>query len=114
MVNVLSVLSWVTLPQAAGYCAAKSAMWAATNSLRLALAGQNTLVVAVHASYMDTDMAAAVTAPKTAPELVAEATLDAVEAGQHEALADEISRQVRAALSAPLSALYPSLSPAAA
>ncbi|MGH9109343.1 MAG: SDR family oxidoreductase [Acidimicrobiales bacterium] len=114
LVNVLSVLSWVTQPESAGYCAAKSALWSVTNALRLALAEQKTLVVAVHVGYMDTDMAAKVTGPKSAPGLVAEATLDAVQAGQHEVLADEISREVRAALSAPLSALYPSLSPAAA
>jgi hypothetical protein len=57
------------------------------------------------------DMAAAVDAPKIAPEIVAEATLDAVEADQHEALADEPARQIRAALSGPLSALYPALAP---
>lgn len=109
LVNVLSVLSWITLPTSGGYSAAKAAMWAATNGLRLALAEQKTLVVAVHVGFMDTDMAATVTTPKTAPELVAEATLDAVEAGQPEVLADATARQVRAALSAPLTALYPAL-----
>ena len=63
---------------------------------------------------MDTDMTAAVTAPKTAPHDVAEATLDALQAGQHEVLADEVSRQVRAQLSGPLTAMYPSLDPQAA
>jgi NAD(P)-dependent dehydrogenase (short-subunit alcohol dehydrogenase family) len=114
LVNVLSVLSWVTTPHLGGYSAAKSAMWAATNSLRLTLSEQNTLVVAVHVGYMDTDTAAAVTAPKTAPRDVAEATLDALEAGQHELLADELSRRVRAQLSGPLTAIYPSLDPQAA
>ena len=114
LVNVLSVLSWVTAPHLGGYSAAKSAMWAATNSLRLTLSEQNILVVAVHVGYMDTDMAAAVTAPKTAPRDVAEATLDALEAGQHELLADELSRRVRAQLSGPLTAMYPSLDPLAA
>jgi NAD(P)-dependent dehydrogenase (short-subunit alcohol dehydrogenase family) len=114
LVNVLSVLSWVTTPTSGGYSAAKAAMWAATNSLRLALADQHTLVVAVHVGYMDTDMAAAVTAPKTAPRVVADATLDTIEAAQPELLADDISRHVRAALSGPLSALYPSLDPSAA
>jgi NAD(P)-dependent dehydrogenase (short-subunit alcohol dehydrogenase family) len=115
LVNVLSVLSWVTQPQVGGYCAAKSAMWSATNSLRLTLAEQNTLVTAVHLGYMDTDMTAAITAPKTHPKAVADTTLDAIEAGQHEVLADDISRRVRAAISGPLSGLYPSLiAPAAA
>jgi NAD(P)-dependent dehydrogenase (short-subunit alcohol dehydrogenase family) len=109
LVNVLSVLSWVTLPVTAGYSAAKSALWSATNALRLTLAEQNTLVVAVHVGYMDTDMAAAVTAPKVNPKTVAYATLDAVQASELEVLADDLSREVRAALSGPLGGLYPSL-----
>jgi NAD(P)-dependent dehydrogenase (short-subunit alcohol dehydrogenase family) len=111
LVNVLSALSWVTLPTTGAYAAAKAAMWSATNALRLALAEQNTLVVAVHVGYMDTDMAAHVTAPKTSPVSVADATLDAVEAGQPEVLVDDTSRRVRSALSQPLAALYPTLSP---
>ena len=114
LVNVLSVLSWVSFPHTGGYSAAKSAMWAATNSLRQNLAQQHTQVLAVHVGYMDTDMAATVAAPKTAPQVVAEATLDALEAGEHEVLADEVSRQVRAQLSGPLTAMYPTLDPRAA
>jgi NAD(P)-dependent dehydrogenase (short-subunit alcohol dehydrogenase family) len=114
LVNVLSVLSWLSLPGTAGYSSAKAAMWSATNSLRLTLAEQNTLVVAVHVGFMDTDMAASVTGPKVAPDVVAQATLDAVEAGQPEVLADDVSQQVRAALSGPLSSLYPSVAPSAA
>ena len=106
LVNVLSALSWLTAPYTAGYSAAKSAMWSATNALRLTLAAQNTLVLAVHVGYMDTDMVAHINLPKTNPKTVAEATLDGVEAGEHEVLADDITRQVRAALSGPLSGLY--------
>jgi NAD(P)-dependent dehydrogenase (short-subunit alcohol dehydrogenase family) len=109
LVNVLSVLSWLSFPDSAGYSSAKAAMWAATNALRLTLAEQKTLVVAVHVGYMETDMAASVTGPKIAPDVVARATLDAVEAGQPEVLADDISQQVRAALAGPLSSLYPSV-----
>jgi NAD(P)-dependent dehydrogenase (short-subunit alcohol dehydrogenase family) len=109
LVNVLSVLSWLSLPYSGGYSSAKAAMWAATNSLRLTLAEQKTLVVAVHVGYMETAMAASVAGPKVDPGVVARATLDAVEAGQPEVLADDISQQVRAALSGPLSSLYPSV-----
>jgi NAD(P)-dependent dehydrogenase (short-subunit alcohol dehydrogenase family) len=109
LVNMLSVLSWFSLPTSGGYSTTKAALWATTNSLRLALAEQKTLVVAVHVGFMDTDMAAHVTAPKIAPQVVAEAALDAVEAGQQEVLADETTRHVRAALSGPLTGLYPSL-----
>jgi NAD(P)-dependent dehydrogenase (short-subunit alcohol dehydrogenase family) len=109
LVNVLSVLSWLSLPTSGGYSAAKAAMWNATNALRLALADQHTLVVAVHVAYMDTDMAAKLTVPKTSPDAVADATLDAVQTGQREVLADDTTRHVRAALSGPLTALYPAL-----
>jgi NAD(P)-dependent dehydrogenase (short-subunit alcohol dehydrogenase family) len=110
LVNVLSALSWVSFPTSGAYSAAKAAMWNATNALRLELADQHTLVLAVHVGYMDTDMTAHISAPKTSPHVVADATLQAVEAGQLEILADEPTRQVRAALSGPLTALYPSLS----
>lgn len=109
LVNVLSVLSWISLPSSGGYSAAKAAMWAATNSMRQNLADQGTLVVAVHAGYIDTDMASAITEAKVPPELVAAATLDAVEADRPEVLADDPARYVRSALSGPLSGLYPSL-----
>jgi NAD(P)-dependent dehydrogenase (short-subunit alcohol dehydrogenase family) len=109
LVNVLSALSWVSLPTSGAYSAAKAALWNATNALRLELADQHTLVLAVHVGYMDTDMTAHISAPKISPDVVADATLQAVEAGQLEILADEPTRQVRAALSGPLTALYPSL-----
>ncbi len=109
LVNVLSVLSWISVPGSGGYSAAKSAMWSATNSLRQELAGNGTAVVAIHTGYIDTDMAAAVTDPKIAPGTVADATLEAVRTGQLEVLVDEPARYVRAALSGPLEGLYPSL-----
>jgi NAD(P)-dependent dehydrogenase (short-subunit alcohol dehydrogenase family) len=109
LVNVLSGLAWMALPTTGGYSSAKAAMWAATNSLRQNLLQQGTVVTAVYAGYLDTDMAAWIDAPKTAPEVVAAATLDGVEAGEHEVLADEFARHVRGALSGPLSALYPAL-----
>lgn len=112
VVNVLSVLAWLAFPNISGYSSAKAAHWAATNALRMALQEQGTLVTAVYAAYLDTSMAAKVDAPKTSPDAVAAMTLDAVEAGDHEVLADEVTRQVRAGLSGPLSALYPQLASA--
>jgi len=109
LVNVLSSLAWLTLPGSGGYSSAKAALWAATNSLRQNLQDQGTLVTAVFLGYMDTDMAADVDAPKVAPEDVAAATLDGIEAGDYEVLADETARRVRAALSGPLTDLYPAL-----
>jgi NAD(P)-dependent dehydrogenase (short-subunit alcohol dehydrogenase family) len=109
MLNVLSVLSWVSLPDISGYCAAKSAEWSLTNALRVQLAGQGTQVTALHVGYMDTDMAARVTSPKLDPAVVAKLALDGVEAGQREVLADDLSQQVQRGLAGGVATLYPQL-----
>ncbi len=109
LVNVLSVLSWVTFPSAPLYAASKAAAWSLTNGLRLALKPQGTLVVGVYCGFIDTDMSARIEAPKTAPEVVVARTLDALEAGQYEVLVDDLSRSVRAALGGDLTGLYPAL-----
>ena len=100
LVNMLSVLSWVNMPAIAGYSASKAAAWSLTNGLRNELRGQGTLVVGVHAAFIDTDMASGVPAPKTQPEEVARQVLEAVEGGQEEVFADALTRQVKAGLSA--------------
>ena len=109
LVNMLSGLSWFTLPDSGGYSCAKAALWMATNSLRQNLLDQGTLVTAVHVGYMDTDMAAWFDGPKTAPEVVAAAALDGIESGEYEVLVDPWTKQVRAGLSGPLTELYPAL-----
>ncbi len=100
VVNVLSVLSWLSIPGAATYSASKSAAWSLTNGLRNELAGQGTRVVGVHVGFMDTDMTKGLAAPKANPADVARQVLEAVEAGRDEVLADDLSRQVRQGLSA--------------
>jgi NAD(P)-dependent dehydrogenase (short-subunit alcohol dehydrogenase family) len=107
LVNVLSVASWRTVPTFAAYAASKSAAWSLTNSLRLELRPQGTLVVAVHAGFLDTDMAASVTAPKTAPDDVVSMVLDALRGDREEVLVDEVSRRVKAILSADIAEQYP-------
>jgi NAD(P)-dependent dehydrogenase (short-subunit alcohol dehydrogenase family) len=106
---VLSVLSWLSAPQSALYCAAKAASWSLTNALRLELLAQHTQVVAVHVGFMDTDMTAGLKVPKSSPDEVARQVLDGVAAGELEVLADDASRHVRAGLSGELAQLYPSL-----
>jgi NAD(P)-dependent dehydrogenase (short-subunit alcohol dehydrogenase family) len=107
VLNVLSVLSWVSFPDSGAYSAAKSAEWSLTNALRQQLAGQNTQVTALHVGYMDTDMARHVTSPKTDPAVVAKLALDGLSAGQPEVVADEISQQVERGLAGGVAALYP-------
>lgn len=98
LVNVLSVLSFVGYPSARGYAASKAAAWSLTKSTRDTLREQGTHVVAVHAGYIDTDMAANVDAPKISPEDVVSQTLQAIQNGDDEVLADDLTRSVKAAL----------------
>ena len=107
VVNMLSVTSFYTNPFNASYGASKAAAWSLTNGVRLELHHQGTLVVAVHAGFIDTDMAALVDAPKVSPESVAKMAFDAVEAGQIEVLADERSRTVKASLFRDHELIYP-------
>jgi NAD(P)-dependent dehydrogenase (short-subunit alcohol dehydrogenase family) len=100
IVNVLSVLSWVSLPAWSTYSASKAAAWSLSNGLRHELRGQGTQVLSLHVGLMDTDMARQVTSPKTKPEDVVAQTLAALEAGKSEVLADEAARRVKQNLSA--------------
>ncbi len=94
LVDVHSVLSWLAV--AGGYSASKAAFWSITNSLRLELAPQGTQVVGAHLGYTDTGMTADLDVDKADPADIVAAIWDAVEAGEHEVLADEVSRSVRA------------------
>ena len=109
LVNVLSVASWIAPPASGGYGASKSAAWALTNAARVELREQGTLVTAVHAGFIDTEMVTRVKAPKISPADVVAQTLDAVESGAEEVLADAVTRETKAALPRDLELLYPRL-----
>ncbi len=103
LVDIHSVLSWVS--GSGAYGDSKAALWSATNSLRMELENQQTLVTGVHLGYTDTDMAADVDAPKNDPRQVARDILDGVESGATEILADDVTRHFKGALSGPVEAL---------
>jgi NAD(P)-dependent dehydrogenase (short-subunit alcohol dehydrogenase family) len=107
IVNMLSVTSFYNNPFNSSYGASKAAGWSLTNGIRLELHHQGTLVVAVHAGFIDTDMAALASGPKDSPEDVVRQALDAVESGQVEVLADERTRTVKANLSRDHELIYP-------
>jgi NAD(P)-dependent dehydrogenase (short-subunit alcohol dehydrogenase family) len=106
LVNVLSAVSWFAPPVNGTYAASKAAAWLLTHSVRQQLRDQGTLVVAVHASFIDTDMAAHLAVAKVDPRSVADQTLDAVVEGRHEVLADARSRQIKSQLSDDLQLIY--------
>ncbi|MFE0152409.1 SDR family oxidoreductase [Nonomuraea sp. NPDC059007] len=106
ILNVLSAISWLAFNGQGAYHAAKAAEWALTNSVRLELAGQRTLVTGLHLGAADTDMMAWYDGDKTAPEAVVAAALDGIEAHRPEVLADAWSRQVKAWLSEDPNVIY--------
>lgn len=99
IINMLSVLSWVSVPSGGTYSASKAAAWALTNWLRTDLKKQGTQVLAVHVGPVDTDMTRQLTFPKVKPVEVVRQTLGALEAGRPEVLVDELTRTVKADLS---------------
>ena len=97
--NVLSAMSWFGTGGGHAYHLSKGAAWAMTNSVRLELAEQGTIVTGVHLGLADTDMAAGWPVDKIVPSDLADAALDGVEAGSAEVLADQWSRDIKARLS---------------
>ena len=100
ILNVLSVASWINSPLLAMYGASKSAAWALTNGLRHELRAQGTQVLGMHVGFVDTDLTRGIDLPKSSPELIVLRTLDALEAGAEEVLADERARQIKQGLTA--------------
>ena len=112
LIDVHSIASWYAF--GGTYSASKAALWSATNSLRLELDPQGVHVVGVHMGYVDTAMAAHADGPKMTPFDLVAAVYTAVENNLYEVIADEATAGVKAALSAPLEALYPHLRATAA
>lgn len=106
ILNIVSALSWFTVPGAGAYAASKAAAWMLTDSTRLELAAQGTQVVGVHMGLVDTDMAKGTDAPKISPADLANAGLDALESGAQEVLADDWARFIKSGLTQDPQARY--------
>lgn len=89
ILNVLSVASWFTDPCIATYCASKAAQESLTDAIRMQLRSQGTHVAGVYAGYIDTDMSAHITQPKTSPRQVVDRSLVALESGLDRIFADD-------------------------
>src|SRR4051794_39547295 len=94
IVNVLAVVSLVSIPGLGGYSASK----AAAHSLTLGLRGElDKRGISVHGTYpgpIDTDMTKRIDRPKARASEVASATLAGVEAGENYIFPEPMSRQV--------------------
>jgi len=79
--------------------ATKSAAWSFTNALRIDLREKGTQVLALHVGFLDTDLAKGLDVKKSDPQQVAARTLNALENGSEEVLADEQTEALKRSLS---------------
>lgn len=106
IVNILSALSWFVYPGNGAYAVAKAAEWNMTNSIRLELAPQGTLVQGVHLGAADTDIMAGYDGPMIDPRDVPRASLAGLENGAFEVVVDKWSADVKASLAADPAEFY--------
>jgi NAD(P)-dependent dehydrogenase (short-subunit alcohol dehydrogenase family)/DNA-binding CsgD family transcriptional regulator len=99
IVNVVSDEAWYALPVIAGYAMTKAAEWNFTNALRIDLRPKGIEVLSLHVGFMDTDLTRDLDVPKADPGEVAATTLDGLEDGAEEVIADEQTRLVKQTLS---------------
>ncbi|NMO50909.1 SDR family oxidoreductase [Actinoplanes sp. TBRC 11911] len=101
ILNINSAIAWVHFASDGGYAASKAAGWALTNAMREELAPDGIDVTALHVAFIDTDFSAHIPAEqKISPVIIAQRALDGLAAGQQEILADDLTRQIKAGLSA--------------
>lgn len=108
LVNVGSVLSWFAVGKA--HSVSKAGLWMATNAFRLEFAPDGVQVLGAYPGPTDTPMQAGNdSTDMNKPSDVVALVFDALEAGENEVLVDEMTKRVHAALSQPVTALYPAL-----
>lgn len=91
MVNMLSILGRVMMPQLGSLSASKAAALSMTIGVRAELAAQGTLVMAVLPGPVDTRMTAGIDMPKLQPAEVVSAVLEALELGQEDVVIGEMA-----------------------
>jgi NAD(P)-dependent dehydrogenase (short-subunit alcohol dehydrogenase family) len=94
IVNVNSVVGFVSFPVLITYSASKAALHSLTQATRSHLRGQGTYVAGVHPGPVDTDMGSGIEMEKASPESVADAILKGIEAGDEEIFPDPTAREI--------------------
>ena len=95
IINVLSILSFAQYAPWASYGASKGAAWALSNTARDELAPLGTHVMSAHCAFVDSGITADIEFQKMAPETLVTMTLDALETGEPEVLADQFTPRVQ-------------------
>ena len=99
IINVLSEVTWFARPIMTAYSATKSAAWSFTNALRIDVRDKGIQVLALHVGFVDTDLTRGFDVKKSDPREIAARTLDALEKGREEVLADEQTEALKRSLS---------------
>jgi NAD(P)-dependent dehydrogenase (short-subunit alcohol dehydrogenase family) len=99
IVNVLSDVTWFSRPMLTAYSATKSAAWSFTNALRIDVRDKGIQVLALHVGFVDTDLTRDFNVRKSDPREIAARTLDGLEKGHEEVLADEQTETLKRSLS---------------
>jgi NAD(P)-dependent dehydrogenase (short-subunit alcohol dehydrogenase family) len=94
IVNLISILAHMNLPQMASLCASKAALLSATQAMRAELAAQGTRVMAVLPGAVDTDMTRDFEGAKMAPVEVAAALVHGLSVGAEEVYPGEMAAGV--------------------
>jgi len=94
IVNLNSVVSFVSFPIVAAYSASKAATHSLTQVTRAMLRGQNTQVFGVYPGPIDTKMAERLTLEKTSAADAARAIVAGIIAGDEEIFPDKMSQGV--------------------
>jgi NAD(P)-dependent dehydrogenase (short-subunit alcohol dehydrogenase family) len=96
VVNLLSIVSFASMPALGGYSATKAAAFSLTQALRAELSAKNIIVHGVFPGPVDTDMSRGFDMPKTSAHAVAAATLAGIERGEEDIFPDPMALQVAA------------------
>jgi NAD(P)-dependent dehydrogenase (short-subunit alcohol dehydrogenase family) len=107
IINVISIMAFLSMSASGGYSASKAALWAATNSIRLELADQDTRVASLALASTDTDMMASFDIPKNDPADVVRRALDEFQAGRLDLFGDDQTVAWKARLGEDVRTLYP-------
>jgi NAD(P)-dependent dehydrogenase (short-subunit alcohol dehydrogenase family) len=81
VVNMLTILSHVSMPLLGSYCASKAAAWSMTQALRGELGPRGIRVIGIFPGAVDTRMSADFPPPKLSPEEVGQAVIAAIRDG---------------------------------
>ena len=94
IVNVASIVSFVSFPMLGGYSASKAALYSMTQGLRTELAPLGIRVHSVNPGPIDTDMAADIELDKTSPEETARNILAGIDSGNGDIFPDPVGEQM--------------------